>query len=189
MDPVTHVEWRSDEKRRKDAHGFNGEFQVIIDNMMNLELLFWASKHGGSPDLYDIAVSHANRTIENHLRGDGSSFHVVVYDTATGKVKEKRTARGLSAGSDWARGQAWGLYGFTLCFRETRDSTYLQTAINYLSAGTKSSGILIHCAYNVNRRNPDDWDASTIWGDYYFLEALYRYQNRAAVPSVKGIER
>jgi rhamnogalacturonyl hydrolase YesR len=108
---------------------WNGEFQVIIDNMMNLELLFWASKNGGDPTYYNMAVSHANKTIQNHVRDDGSSFHVVHYDPATGDVTRKRTAQGYSVNSTWARGQAWGIYGFTMCYRETRNIEYLNTAI------------------------------------------------------------
>jgi len=224
---------------------WNGEFQVIVDNMMNLELLFWAAKNGSYKKLYDIAISHANKTTENHLREDGSSFHVVVYDTATGEVLQKRTAQGLADNSAWARGQAWGIYGFTMTYRETKDKTYLNIAIkmadyfinhlpddfipywdlnlpadsprkfkdasaaaivlsallelrnyvedaskydpvinnimkslikNYLSINTETSGIILHCAYNVNSDNPFNWDASTSWGDYYFLESLYRYK-------------
>jgi len=223
---------------------WNGEFQVIIDNMMNLEILFWASKNGGSSSFYDIAVSHAYKTIENHVREDGSSFHVVHYDPNTGEVIKKRAAQGYSENSTWARGQAWGIYGFTMCYRETQDINFLNTAIkmadyyianlpsdyvpywdfnlpddydkkyrdasaatitlsallelrsysnnaekydlvieniynslveNYLSINTNSSGIINHCAYNVNSSDPFDWDSSTIWGDYYFLESLIKY--------------
>lgn len=223
---------------------WNGEFQVIIDNMMNLEILFWASKNGESSNLYDIAVSHAYKTIENHVREDGSSYHVVHYDSITGEVIKKRAAQGYSENSTWARGQAWGIYGFTMCYRETQDINFLNTAIsmadyyianlpndyvpywdfnlpedydkkykdasaatitlsallelrnytnnaekydsvirniynslveNYLSTGTNSRGIINHCAYNVNSSDPFDWDASTIWGDYYFMESLIRY--------------
>lgn len=226
---------------------WNGDFQVIIDNMMNLEILFWAAKNGGGKDLYDIAVKHANTTIKNHIRNDNGTFHVVVFDTASGNVIERKTHQGFTNNSTWARGHAWGIYGFTVCFRETQDSTYLKTAImmadffirnlpedfipfwdfnlpadynkkyrdtsaasiflsgllelrnyvdeadrydkviekilttlinNYLTENTESSGILLHSAYNVNSENPYDWDASTIWGDYYFLEALKRYQNK-----------
>lgn len=224
---------------------WDGEFQVIIDNMMNLELLFWASKNGGGKNLYDIAVKHANTTIKNHLREDDSSFHVVVYDTSSGDVAVKRTHQGYSDSSSWARGQAWGIYGFTMCYRETDDINFLNTAIkmadyfidnlpddfipywdfclpensdkkfkdasaaaialsallelrnyvddssqydavienimeslvkNYLSINTESDGLVIHSAYNVNSANPFDHDASTIWGDYYFLESLLRYK-------------
>lgn len=224
---------------------WDGNYQVIIDNMMNLELLFWASKNSGEKKLYDMAVSHANKTIENHIRENGTTFHVVEYDSLTGEILRKRTHQGYADSSCWARGQAWGIYGFTMCFRETGDSLYLKTAEklagyfikhlpqdfvpywdfnlpdtsskkfrdasagaialsgllelrnyvkdasfydetinnilnslidNYLSVGTDCSGIILHCAYNVNTNDPYNWDAATSWGDYYFLESLLRYQ-------------
>lgn len=103
-------------------------FPVIIDNMMNLEMLFWASKETGDPKYRDIAVKHANTTLRNHFRDDMSSFHVIGYDPKTGKVLEKQTHQGLNDASAWARGQAWGLYGYTVCYRETGDSRYLDAA-------------------------------------------------------------
>jgi hypothetical protein len=104
------------------------QFPVIIDNMMNLELLFWASKVSGDPKYRDICISHADRTIANHFRPDGSSYHVVSYDTITGQVEKKNTAQGYSDESAWGRGQAWGLYGFTVMYRETKDPRYLEQA-------------------------------------------------------------
>jgi len=224
---------------------WNGDFQVIIDNMMNLELLFWATKNSGDSTYYKMAVSHANKTIQNHIREDGSSFHVVHYDPETGDVMRKRTAQGYSDNSTWARGQAWGIYGFTMCYRETGNIEYLNTAVKmadyyishlpedsipywdfnlpenyerdfkdasaatialsglielnsfvnsskyqntitstlnslmekYLIENSSESGIINHCAYHANDPNPDFWDSATIWGDYYFLEALDRIQN------------
>ncbi|GAA4341804.1 glycoside hydrolase family 88 protein [Flaviaesturariibacter amylovorans] len=105
------------------------EFLVIIDNMMNLELLFWASKHTGDSTFRNIALTHANTTIANHFRPDGSSYHVLNYDDKTGAVKQKRTAQGYSDASAWARGQAWGLYGFTVLYRETKGQRYLDQAV------------------------------------------------------------
>lgn len=110
----------------KDKWGY----PVIIDNMMNLELLFTATKLTGDSSFYKIAVSHANTTLKNHFRPDFSSYHVIDYDTITGKVLKKNTAQGYSDESAWARGQAWGLYGYTMCYRETRDPKYLQQAEN-----------------------------------------------------------
>lgn len=101
---------------------------VIIDNLMNLELLFEATKLTGDSSFYDIAVSHAQTTMKNHYRDDGSSFHVLDYDTITGKVIKKNTHQGYSHDSAWARGQAWGLYGYTMCFRETGDRQFLDHA-------------------------------------------------------------
>lgn len=104
------------------------EFPVIIDNMMNLELLFEATKISGDSSYHKIAVSHANTTLQNHFRDDGSSYHVVVYDTITGKSKDKVTHQGFNASSAWARGQAWGIYGYTMCYRYTKDVKYLERA-------------------------------------------------------------
>lgn len=101
---------------------------TIMDNMINLELLFWASKNGGSKRLYDIAVSHAETTMKNHFRPDYTSYHVVVYDTATGKRLKGITHQGYSDSSMWARGQAWAIYGFTMVYRETGDEKFLHLA-------------------------------------------------------------
>src|SRR4051794_14169646 len=101
---------------------------VIIDNMMNLELLFEASKLTGEKSFYNIAVSHANTTMKNHYRKDYSSYHVVDYDSATGKVVQRTTHQGYNDESSWSRGQSWGLYGFTMCYRETKDKAYLDHA-------------------------------------------------------------
>jgi len=105
-----------------------GDFLVIIDNMMNLELLFWATRATGDSSFYKIAVTHANTTMKNHFRPDYSSYHVVNYNPVTGTVQQKRTAQGAADSSAWARGQAWGLYGFTVMYRETKDKKYLDQA-------------------------------------------------------------
>jgi rhamnogalacturonyl hydrolase YesR len=109
------------------------DFPAIIDNMMNLELLFAATKLTGDSSFYKIAVSHANTTMKNHFRPDFSSYHVIDYDTLTGKVLHRNTHQGFSDESSWARGQAWALYGYTMCYRETRDPKYLQQAENIAS--------------------------------------------------------
>jgi unsaturated chondroitin disaccharide hydrolase len=102
---------------------------TIIDNMMNLELLFWASKNGGNTGLYDLAFKHAETTMKNHFRADTSTFHVLVYDTITGLPLKKITHQGYADNSTWARGQAWAIYGFTLTYRETKHSPFLSTAM------------------------------------------------------------
>lgn len=109
-------------------HAADDDFVVIIDNMMNLELLFWATKYSKDSTYYDIAINHANTTIKNHFRPDNSSYHVLIYDEDTGAIKTKVTAQGAADESAWARGQAWGLYGFTVMYRETKDIRYLQQA-------------------------------------------------------------
>jgi hypothetical protein len=104
------------------------DFLVIIDNMMNLDLLFWATKYSGDSSFYKIAITHANTTLKNHFRPDASSYHVVNYDPVTGGVQQKRTAQGAGDETAWARGQAWGLYGYTATYRATKDARYLEQA-------------------------------------------------------------
>jgi unsaturated chondroitin disaccharide hydrolase len=103
-------------------------FVVIIDNMMNLELLMYAFRQTNDSSFYHIAVTHANTTMKNHFRSDYSSYHVVDYNPNTGAVQEKRTHQGAANESAWARGQAWGLYGYTMMYRETGDEKYLTQA-------------------------------------------------------------
>lgn len=103
-------------------------YPVIIDNMMNLELLTFAARQFGMPQWKDIAVSHADRTIENHFREDYSTCHLVDYDSETGKVLRKMTVQGYSDDSAWSRGQSWALYGYTMMYRETGLERYLAQA-------------------------------------------------------------
>lgn len=105
-------------------------YPVIIDNMMNLEFLTQASKLSGDPKYYDIAVTHANTTIQNHYRPDYSSYHVIDYNPEDGSIVGRKTAQGAFDESAWARGQAWGLYGYVMMYRETGDKTYLDFAKN-----------------------------------------------------------
>ena len=104
------------------------QFPVIIDNMMNLEFLFWASRISEDPKYRDICISHADKTIENHFRPDYSSYHVVSYDTITGQAEKRNTHQGFGDETAWARGQAWGLYGYAVMYRETKDPKYLEQA-------------------------------------------------------------
>lgn len=100
------------------------QYPVIIDNMMNLELLQWAAKNSDSVKYDTISRSHADITIKNHFRNDNSTFHVVSYDTISGVPEKKQTNQGYSDNSTWARGQAWALYGYTMMYRETKESRY-----------------------------------------------------------------
>ena len=101
---------------------------VIIDNMMNLELLFEATKISGDSSFYNIAVSHADKTLDEHFRSDGSTYHVIDYNPETGEVLHRNTGQGYSDESAWSRGQAWAIYGYTMCYRETGDERYLERA-------------------------------------------------------------
>lgn len=229
----------------KSWDGASNEYKVIIDNMMNLELLFWASKNGGEQAWYDMALSHAVKTSQNHIRPDGSTYHVVIYDPANGSIKSRVTAQGFADSSTWSRGQAWAIYGFSIAYRETNDARFLETARKtadyfishlpadfvpywdfqapgipneprdssaaaiaasgllelskletdsakktsyanvaekiltslsqapYIASGTKYKSILIHGTQN---KPSGKYDTGLIYGDYYYLESLLKYQ-------------
>ena len=105
-----------------------GAHNTIIDNMINLELLFWASKNGGDKKLYSVAENHALTTMKNHFRDDYTSYHVVLYDTLTGKKIKGITHQGYADNTMWARGQSWAIYGFTMCYKETKNPKFLDFA-------------------------------------------------------------
>lgn len=105
-----------------------GGHNTIMDNMINLEMLFWAARNGGDRRLFDVAVSHADKTMKNQFRPDYTSYHVAVYDTLTRNCIKKCTHQGYADESMWARGQAWAIYGYTVVFRETGDPKYLEFA-------------------------------------------------------------
>ena len=105
-----------------------GGHNTIMDNMINLELLFWAAKNGGDHRLYDIAVAHADTTMQYNFRPDGTGYHVAVYDKTTGNHIKSVTHQGYADNSMWARGQSWAIYGYTMVYRETQDPKYLDFA-------------------------------------------------------------
>lgn len=224
------------------------QHNTIMDNMINLELLFWASKNGGSKSLYDMAVSHATVTMNNHFRPDYTSYHVVIYDRETGKKIKGVTHQGYSDTSTWARGQSWAVYGYTMVYRETKDpkfldfahkvtrvyldrlpkdlipywdfddpaissaprdasaaavvasallelSTYTQDAVLAKEYLDKAEGMLKELSDNYQSRNTNsslllhstghkpansEIDASIIYADYYYVEALLRYKKLKA---------
>ena len=195
-----------------------GGHNTIMDNMINLEMLFWASKNGGDKKLYDIAVSHADTTMKYHFRPDYTSYHVAVYDTLTGHFIKGMTHQGYSDSSMWARGQAWAIYGYTVVYRETQDpkyldfvqqvtaprdasaacvvasallelsgyvspekgSTYREAALRMLESlssdkyqcGKQKPAFLLHSTGHYP--NGSEIDASIIYADYYYIEALLR---------------
>ncbi|KAH8118301.1 d-4,5 unsaturated-glucuronyl hydrolase-like protein [Phellopilus nigrolimitatus] len=121
------------------------DFTVIIDNMMNLNLLFISANLTGNDTLRQIAISHANKTMQNHVRSDGSSFHVVEYNETTGAVIRQRTAQGYADNSTWSRGQSWGIYAFAQMYQNTGDQRYLDTSrrmATYFTDNLPSSGIV-----------------------------------------------
>lgn len=110
--------------------GHDWKYPVIIDNMMNLEHLYNAGLLFGDDTLKSVAVTHANTTLCNHFRPDFTSYHLVDYDPADGRVRRKETVQGFSDESAWARGQAWALYGYTMMFRLSGYECYLNQAEN-----------------------------------------------------------
>jgi uncharacterized protein YyaL (SSP411 family) len=122
--------------RSWDFNQENWQCPVIIDNMMNLELLFWASEQTGDPVYGDIAFTHAKTTMKNHFRPDNSSWHVIDYDTISGEVRNRNTHQGYADESSWSRGQAWGLYGYTMTYR-------LTDHIDFLKQAEKIAGFLL----------------------------------------------
>lgn len=131
------------------------DFPVIIDNMMNLELLFFASKVTGDQRYKNIALSHAEHTMKNQIRDDYSSYHVVCYDPGTGKVLSRETSQGYANNSTWARGQSWGIYGFTMTYRETGDPRFLKVAAKmadyYIDHADLPSDFIAYWDFNANQ--------------------------------------
>ncbi|KAJ7632123.1 glycoside hydrolase family 88 protein [Roridomyces roridus] len=121
------------------------DFTVIIDNMMNLEILWVAYGLTGDENLRHIAITHADTTMKNHIRPDGGTWHVVEYNSTTGLVIRKRTEQGFADNSTWSRGQSWGIYGYANMYSHTNDSAYLDTArnlANYFLTNLPSDGIV-----------------------------------------------
>ena len=149
-------------------------YPVIIDNMMNLELLFFASKVTGDTSFRHIAVTHAENTMKNQIRKDYSSYHVVCYDTITGKVAGRETAQGYADNSTWARGQAWATYGFTMVYRETKDPRFLKTAEGLAD-------------FFINHKNLPD-DKIPYW-DFNALQAGYTPADRSNAKNISTLYR
>ena len=108
--------------------GLDNDGWTIIDCMMNIPLLYWASSELGDDRFTQIAISHADMSMRDHVREDGSMNHIVVHDTVTGEMLETLGGQGYGVGSTWSRGEAWGLYGFILSYMHTGEARYLDTA-------------------------------------------------------------
>lgn len=125
---------------------------AIIDCMMNLSLLYWASKEVDDPRFSYVAIQHANKAYNHHMRGDGSCKHIVVYDPETGEELDNRGGQGYGKGSSWSRGQSWGLYGFTISYEYTKDEKYLEAAkriANYFISSVSSTDWLPLCDFRA----------------------------------------
>ena len=161
----------------------NWMFPVIIDNMMNLELLFEVSALTGNDTYKQVAISHADTTLKNHFRTDNSSYHVVDYNPDTGEVRGKQTAQGFADNSSWARGQAWGLYGYTLCYRYTKDKKYLEQAQKIaqyiLEYPDMPSDLVPYWDYNAPNRPNEPRDVSAAAITASALIELSNYSNKS----------
>jgi hypothetical protein len=135
-------------------------FLVIIDNMMNLELLYYAAEKSGNKEFYDIATTHAETTLKNHFRPDNSSYHLVVYDTQNGDVIGKMTHQGYADESTWSRGQAWALYGYAVAYKYTKDPKFLEASKKFtemfLSKVTDDGTVF----WDFDAERPTYWDVS-----------------------------
>ena len=141
-------------------------FPVIIDNMMNLDLLFNVSKLTGNEKYKDVAVKHAQTTMKNHFRPDYTSYHVVSYNN-DGSVEIKQTHQGKNAESAWSRGQAWGVYGYTSCYRETQDTAFLQEAVHIadmIMERVKTDDLIPYWDYDApaGEKTPRDASAAAV---------------------------
>lgn len=150
--------------RSWDHNADKWDYPVIIDNMMNLELLMWAAKETGNDTLRQIAVTHALTTMKNHFRADNSSYHVIDYNPETGEVENRHTHQGFAHESSWARGQAWGLYGFTMMYRETGMKEFLtqaeKIAAFLLSQPGIEEGKIPYWDFNAPKIPDEPFDAS-----------------------------
>ncbi len=154
---------------------------VIIDNMMNLELLFKATELSGDSTYYNIAVRHADRTMQEHFRPDCSCYHVVDYDLATGEVRRRCTAQGYADESVWARGQAWAIYGYTVCYRVTGDRKYLDHALKvcdfFFSNPSLPEDLVPYWDFDAPNIPDEPRDASTAAVIASALYEIYTYTN------------
>jgi len=169
---------------------WNGNgFQVIVDNMLNLELLFWAAENGG-PQIYkEMAINHSDHTIANHIRKAGNSWHLVVYDENTGAVlSQSNTPQGLnSPNGTWSRGQGWAVYGFTMAYRYTKLQRYLDTAqlcANWFIANVPSDWVP-KWDFAVPDGSPKDSSAASITASG--LLELSKYVDKATGEKYKQV--
>jgi len=150
--------------RSWDHNADKWDYPVIIDNMMNLELLIWAAKETGNDTLKNIAITHAKTTLKNHFREDYSSYHVIDYNPETGEVENRNTHQGYSDESAWSRGQAWGLYGYTMMYRETGIEEFLVQAEKIagfiISKPGISEGKIPYWDFNASNIPNEPYDAS-----------------------------
>ena len=148
---------------------------------MNLEFLFWASKISGDPKYKEIAISHANTTMVNHFRDDYSSYHVVDYNGENGKVIARMTHQGYSDSSEWARGQSWAVYGYTLCYRETKDRKYLNQAYGLKYMETNNPAVFPNAPVSALELEDDEYGLAMpqVWQEDGIYKMIYSIRSRS----------
>ena len=176
------------------------EGYAIIDCMMNIPLLYWASDETGDPRFRQIAMHHADKTMANHIRGDGSVYHIIQYDPDNGEFIKAPTTQGFNAdSSSWSRGQGWALYGFVLSYLHTGKKEYLDTAkkvAHYFIAAIADDGYVPKCDF----RAPDEPDyvdttagALAACGLIEIAKAVPEYEKKlylkAALSILKALEK
>lgn len=162
-------------------------FPVIIDNMMNLDLLFNVAKATGNNSYKDIAVKHAMTTMNNHFRPDYTCWHVVSYNN-DGTVEKKQTFQGKNDDSSWARGQAWAVYGYTACYRETQDTTFLNFAVkvaDMIMNRVKTDDAIPYWDYDapVTEETPRDASAASVTASA-LIEPEHNGSRRKEIPGL-----
>lgn len=143
--------------------------------MMNLDLLFNVYKLTGDEKYKNVAVKHAQTTMKNHFRPDYTSYHVVSYNN-DGSVEIKQTHQGKNAESAWSRGQAWGVYGYTSCYRETRDTAFLQEAVHIadmIMERVKTDDLIPYWDYDApaGEKTPRDASAAAVTASAFLSSA------------------
>lgn len=141
---------------KEDTRGW-----AIIDCMLNIPLLYWATEETNDPRFRQIAMKHADTVMKEFVRPDGSVNHIVEFDPFNGGVVKIHGGQGYGVGSSWSRGQAWGLYGFLMSYKHTENEEYLNAAkriANYFIANIPEDGII-----PVDFRQPEEpkWEDST----------------------------
>lgn len=135
---------------------------IIVDSMMNVPLLYWASLETEDPRFKNIAVNHVETVMKHLVREDGSVHHIAVLDTEDGSILDHPVGQGYASGSSWSRGQAWAIYGFAISYRYQKDSRYLDTAkkvAHYFMANVAQTGFIPRVDFR-SPKTPEMWDTT-----------------------------
>lgn len=152
--------------------------RIIIDCLMNLPLLFWATKQTGDNRYVDAAMEHLEKSRRFLVRGDDSSYHTFYFDQETGEAIRGGTAQGYADSSTWTRGQAWGVYGFALAYVNTGNAVYQETAIRmalHFLERLPEDGVVywdFNAPINEDTKRDSSASAITVCGIHELLKGL-----------------